>query len=107
MKVLIINGSPRKEGNTDIALKEMVNVFEEEKIETELIQIGNKDIRGCTACGYCFEKGKCVFKDLVNEVAPKFEEGATATLYKDGVETVAELTSEKLIYGPNTIHKKT
>ncbi len=74
MKVLIINGSPRKEGNTDIALKEMVNVFEEEKIETELIQIGNKDIRGCTACGYCFEKGKCVFKDLVNEVAPKFEE---------------------------------
>ena len=74
MKVLIINGSPRVGGNTSIALDEMVKVFEAEGVETEVVQIGNKDIRGCIACGSCFEKGKCVFDDVVNELAPKFEE---------------------------------
>ena len=73
MKVLIINGSPRVGGNTSIALNEMVKVFEAEGVETEVVQIGNKDIRGCIACGACFEKGKCVFDDVVNELAPKFE----------------------------------
>ena len=73
MKVLIINGSPRKNGNTSIAVNEMVKVFDEEGVETEVAQIGNKDIRGCTACRACFEKGKCVFDDVVNELAPKFE----------------------------------
>ena len=73
MKVLIINGSPRVGGNTSIALDEMVKVFEAEGVETEVVQIGNKDIRGCIACGSCFEKGKCVFDDVVNELAPKFE----------------------------------
>ena len=73
MKVLIINGSPRVGGNTSIALDEMVKVFEAEGVETEVVQIGNKDIRGCIACGSCFEKGKCVFEDVVNELAPKFE----------------------------------
>ena len=72
-KVLIINGSPRIKGNTSIALDEMVRVFEKEGVETEVVQIGNKDIRGCIACGYCYEKGKCVFNDIVNELAPKFE----------------------------------
>lgn len=74
MKVLIINGSPRVNGNTTIALREMENVFKAENIETETVQVGNKDIRGCVACGYCFENGKCVFNDIVNELAPKFEE---------------------------------
>ena len=74
MKVLLINGSPRKGGNTTIALNEMVKVFEAEGIETEVVQIGNKDIRGCIACGTCKTKGKCVFDDVVNELAPKFEE---------------------------------
>lgn len=74
MKVLIINGSPRKGGNTTIALNEMVKVFEAEGVETEVVQIGNKDIRGCIACGTCRTKGKCVFDDPVNELAPKFEE---------------------------------
>ena len=74
MKVLIINGSPRVGGNTSIALNEMVKVFDAEGIETEVVQIGNKDIRGCIACGSCFNKGKCVFDDVVNELAPKFEE---------------------------------
>ena len=74
MKVLILNGSPRVGGNTAIALDEMVKVFEKEGIETEVVLIGNKDIRGCIACGSCGAKGKCVFGDVVNELAPKFEE---------------------------------
>ncbi len=74
-KVLIVNGSPRVGGNTSIALDEMVRVFEEEGVETELVQVGNRDIRGCIACGFCREKGKCVFDDVVNELAPKFAEG--------------------------------
>ncbi len=74
MKVLMLNGSPRINGNTSIALKELEKVFEEYNIETETIQVGNKAIRGCIACGHCFENGKCVFDDEVNEIAPKFEE---------------------------------
>ena len=74
MKVLIINGSPRVNGNTSLALNEMVKVFENNGIETEILQIGNQVIRGCSACGYCFEHEKCVFDDIVNEVAEKFKE---------------------------------
>ncbi len=74
MKVLIINGSPRVGGNTSIAVDEMATTFAEEGIETDIVQIGNKDIRGCIACGSCREKGKCVFDDAVNELAPMFEE---------------------------------
>lgn len=73
MKVLIINGSPRPKGNTAIALAEMETVFHAEGVETETVQVGNKDIRGCIACGYCKKNGKCVFSDAVNELAPKFE----------------------------------
>ena len=73
MKVLIINGSPRVSGNTSIAVNEMVKVFEKEGVETEVVQIGNKDIRGCIACGTCKTKGQCVFDDVVNELAPQFE----------------------------------
>ena len=73
MKVLILNGSPRSNGNTSIAVNELAKIFAEEKIETEIIQLGNKDIRGCIACGSCFKNGKCVFEDMVNELAPKFE----------------------------------
>ncbi len=74
MKVLLINGSPHSKGNTFIALKEMDKIFQENKVETELIHIGNKAIRGCIACGSCRKKGKCVFDDEVNVTAPKFEE---------------------------------
>ena len=73
-KVILLNGSPHQHGCTATALDEMIKVFEEEGIETELIQVGNKDIRGCISCGKCSEIGKCVFGDLVNEVAPKFEQ---------------------------------
>lgn len=74
MKVLMINGSPREKGNTYTALHEMEKVFAEENIETEILHIGNKDIRGCIACGGCGGKGKCVFDDVVNEAARKFDE---------------------------------
>ena len=73
-KVLLLNGSPHVHGCTATALDEMIKVFEEEGVETELIQVGIKEIRGCIACGTCSLKGKCVFDDLVNEVAPKFEQ---------------------------------
>lgn len=74
MKVLMINGSPRPKGNTATALAEMERVFAAEGIEVETVQIGNKDIRGCIACGTCGERGACVFDDVVNEIAPKFEQ---------------------------------
>lgn len=73
MKVLAINGSPRLGGNTSIALAEMEKIFAEESIEFEVVQIGTKDVRGCIACNRCGETGKCVFDDIVNELAPKFE----------------------------------
>ena len=72
-KVLIINGSPRVNGNTTIAVREMENVFKENGVEVTTVQVGNKDIRGCVACGHCFKTGKCVFDDVVNELATLFE----------------------------------
>ena len=73
MKVLLLNGSPKANGNTAVALQEMAAIFVQEGIEAEIIHVGNKDIRGCVACGSCGRLGKCVFDDLVNEVAAKFE----------------------------------
>lgn len=74
MKVILINGSPHSKGNTYIALNEMEKVFHENGIETAIVHVGSKDVRGCIACGTCFEKGSCVFDDIVNETAKKFEE---------------------------------
>ena len=71
-KVLLLNGSPHAHGCTAAALDEMIRTFEAEGVETELIQVGSKSIRGCIACGKCGQTGVCVFDDLVNEVAPKF-----------------------------------
>ena len=73
MKVLMLNGSPRVGGNTSIALREMETVFKASGVEVETVQVGNRDIRGCIACGKCYETGRCVFNDIVNELAPKFE----------------------------------
>ena len=58
MKVLIINGSPHANGNTKIAIDEMVKIFDEQKIDSEIMHIGNADIRGCVACMYCKKHGK-------------------------------------------------
>ncbi len=74
MKVLLLNGSPNAKGCTYTALEEVANTLRQEDIETEIIHVGNKDIRGCIACRSCKTKGKCVFDDLVNEVSPKFQE---------------------------------
>ena len=73
MKVLMLNGSPKVNGNTAIALQEMEKVFKAEGVETEMIHVGNKAVRGCIGCGKCAEAGRCVFEDVVNEAAPKFE----------------------------------
>ena len=74
MKVLMLNGSPKAKGNTAIALQEMEKVFAEEGIEVVTVQVGNQDVRGCIACGSCYKTDKCVFDDVVNELAPIFEE---------------------------------
>lgn len=74
MKVLMINGSPHAKGNTYTALHEMEKIFEQEGVETQILHVGNQDIRGCIACLSCKDKGKCVFDDLVNETASAFEE---------------------------------
>lgn len=74
MKVLLLNGSPKAKGNTAAALAEMMAVFEQQGIEAELVQVGHMDVRGCIACGHCYEAGHCVFDDVVNKLAPKFQE---------------------------------
>lgn len=73
MKVLLINGSPKSNGNTACALHQMEEVFRQEGVETEIIHVGNQAIRGCVGCMSCSKTGACVFDDLVNETAPKFQ----------------------------------
>lgn len=73
MKVLMLNGSPREGSNTQVALDEMAAIFEQEGIEVECITVGREVVRGCVACGGCAKLGKCVYDDIVNEVAQKFE----------------------------------
>lgn len=74
MKVLMLNGSPRANGNTALALKELQKVFAAEGIEVETVQLGNKPIRGCVACGGCYKAGRCVLDDSLEELAAKFQE---------------------------------
>ncbi len=105
MKVLIINGSPRKNGNTSVAVNEMVGVFEKEGIETEVIQIGGMDIRGCIACNSCSKTGKCAFNDIVNEAAEKFEAAdglvvATPVYFASANGTVVSFL-DRLFYSTN------
>lgn len=105
MKVLIINGSPRVNGNTSIALKEMENIFKQENVEFETIQVGNKDIRGCIACNSCYETGKCVFEDEINEIALKFKEAdglvvASPVYYASANATLIALL-DRLFYSSN------
>ena len=74
MKVLLINGSPKDNGNTAFALSQMDEVFHAAGVETEILQVGSQLIRGCTGCGGCYKIGKCVFDDCVNETASKLPE---------------------------------
>ena len=73
MRVLMINGSPKANGNTAAALREMEKIFTAEGVETEIVHVGNEAVRSCIACGKCAEAGRCVFDDIVNETAPKLE----------------------------------
>lgn len=74
MKVLIINGSPRKDGNTEVAIREFEKVINEDGVETEYVRIGNETIKGCSMCLTCKETGECVINDCVNDLAKKLEE---------------------------------
>lgn len=74
MKVLMLNGSPKTKGNTALALAEMEKVFVQEGMDVVTVQVGNQAVRGCIACGGCSRTGKCVFNDVVNELAPIFRE---------------------------------
>ena len=74
MKVLVINGSPRLNGCTDRALREVERTLADTGIEVKRVNVGNKDVRGCISCNFCREHGRCVFNDIVNETAPEFAE---------------------------------
>lgn len=74
LRILMLNGSPRANGNTSIALREMEKIFTESGVAVETVQVGNQAVRGCVACNGCAKLGKCVFDDVVNELAPKFEQ---------------------------------
>ena len=102
MKVLIINGSPRKGGNTSLAIEEAVKVFAENGVETEIIEIGTQVVRGCIACGSCYKTGRCAFNDIVNETAEKFEKSdallvATPVYYASANGTVVSFL-DRLFY---------
>ena len=73
MNILIINGSPRINGNSSKLIKEITNTFDSLNANYEVVEVGNKDVRGYIACGYCHNGNGCVFNDIVNETSPKFE----------------------------------
>ena len=102
MKVLLINGSPRANGNTALALEEMRKVFEAEGVEAEIVHVGNKPIRGCVGCGGCAKKGRCVFDDAVNEVAEKFEAAdglvVGSPVYYAGPNATVQALMDRLFY---------
>ena len=102
MKVLIINGSPRLNGNTTQVLNEMKKVLIEEELEVEIFQVGTKNIRGCIACNKCRELGNCIFDDVVNELLPKLHEAdalvvATPVYYASANGTLISLL-DRLFY---------
>ena len=105
MKVLMINGSPRIDGNTALALKEMEAIFAAEGMEYETVWVGTQPIRGCIACGGCYKLGKCVFDDAVNEVAEKFRDAdglvvASPVYYASANGTLISLL-DRLFYSSN------
>ena len=105
MKVILLNGSPHNNGCTRRTLEEVSNILNKEDIETEIINVGNKDIRGCIACNTCKKNGKCVFNDIVNEIASKFEEAdgiiiGTPTYYAGSNGTIISLL-DRLFYSTN------
>ena len=102
MKVLMINGSPRAKGNTARALAEMEAVFAEQGIEVETVRAGSDAVRGCIACGSCGKTGACVFDDIVNELAPKFEQAdglvAASPVYYGSANATMITVLDRLFY---------
>ena len=102
MKVLMINGSPKANGNTALALAEIEKVFRQEGVEVETVQVGHQAVRGCIDCFACFEKGKCVFDDVVNELAPKFQEAdglvVASPVYYASANATLIATLDRLFY---------
>ena len=105
MKVLMLNGSPKAKGNTALALAEMEKVFLEEGIEVVTVQVGNQAVRGCMACGGCYQTGKCVFDDVVNEIAPIFQEAdglvAASPVYYASANATLIAVLDRLFYSTN------
>lgn len=109
MKVLILNGSPREGGNTDIAIREMVGIFDAEGIETEVIRVGREPVQGCTGCGACFRAGKCVHDDLVNDLAAKLMEAdglvAASPVYYASANGALIAVMDRLFYSTMRLNK--
>ena len=102
MKVLMLNGSPKAKGNTALALAEMEKIFAQEGIEAEIVQVGHKAVRGCISCYSCSGSGKCVFDDVVNELAPKFQEAdglvVASPVYYASANATLIATLDRLFY---------
>ncbi len=111
MKVLVINGSPHLNGCTDRALREVERTLEANGIETERVNVGNKDVRGCIGCNFCRQNGRCVFNDLVNETASKFAEAAGVVVgtpvYYDGANGQLLAFLDRLFYSTSGTVEKT
>ena len=110
MKILMLNGSPRAKGNTTLALAEMEKIFREEGIETETVQVGQMDIRGCRACFACYKTGKCSIDDIVNELASKLAECdglvlGSPVFYAAANSTLTALL-DRLFYSTGNIDKR-
>lgn len=109
MKVLMINGSPRKHGNTSRALDEMKSVFEQEGVETEEVRVGSADIRGCVSCFKCTEQGSCIFSDLVNKTAAKLEDAdglaVGVPVYYGSMNATAMAFLQRLFFSTGRIDK--
>lgn len=111
MKVLMLNGSPHARGNTALALSEMEKVFAENGIETEIVQVGSQAVRGCMACGYCHEHGKCVVNDAVNQVAEKLRDAdglvvASPVYYGSANSTLTALLDRLFFSAPYDLRMK-
>ncbi len=110
-KVLLLNGSPKVDGCVARAFDEVEKVLHENGIDTERVNIGNKDIRGCIACNFCREHGKCVFNDLVNETAPAFAEAdgliVGTPVYYAGANGQCHAFLDRLFYSTATTIDKT
>lgn len=111
MKVLIINGSPKLNGCTDRALREVEDTLNKQGVETERINVGNKDIRGCISCNFCREHGRCVFNDLVNETAAKFADAdgmvVGSPVYYAGANGQLLAFLDRLFYSTSGVFDKT